>query len=201
MFPASVKFPCHSFRRGISISRVICLSFRQKSSYFSDKKRSFKIVRPVQKEQPNRTGRTESSGTRHLLPVISSVDRCQNDLLAAGAPFCGEAYRKTAAHDRAAGVSRFRLRLHAAADPSLFRNQSSCLLCVRFPFKHKYLLFFMPASLPDIPQKLLANSMPNIISGESGYRKNLLHPVFEHGRSDFESCLMRVEPRQDSNCG
>ena len=98
------------------------------------------------------------------------MDRCQNDLLAAGAPFCGETYRKTAAHDRAAGVSRFRIRLHAAADSSLFRNQSSCLLCVRFPF-HKYLRCFDAGVIAGHPQKVLADSMPDIISGGSECRK------------------------------
>ena len=31
--------------------------------------------------------------------------------------------------------------------------------------------FLMPASLPDIPQKILANSMPSFISGGSGHEK------------------------------
>ena len=109
-------------------------------------------------------GNPDSVNSLSGMTNFRSVDRCQNDPLAAGATFRSVTHRKTASHDRAALVARLRRRLDAAACPSMFRQQSSCLLRVRFPFKHKNLLICSrPASLPDIPQRVLANSMPELI--------------------------------------
>ena len=98
------------------------------------------------------------------------MDRRQDDPLAAGAPSRSVAHRETAAHNRAALVARLRCRLDAAACPSMFRQQSSCLLRVRFPF-HKYLRCFDAGVIAGHPQKVLADSMPDIISGGSECRK------------------------------
>ena len=98
------------------------------------------------------------------------MDRRQDDPLAAGAPSRSVAHRETAAHDRAALVARLRRRLDAAACPSMFRQQSSCLLRVRFPF-HKYLRCFDAGVIAGHSAEGIANSMPDIISGGFDRRK------------------------------